>query len=343
MERKRKKIVVIGGGTGTYTTLVGLRKYPLDISVIVSMTDSGGSNRVIRDEFGLLPTSDLRQAMVALADEEGGDLLRKLFTYRYNQGIGISGMTFGNLFMAALTDILGSQKEAIAETCRLLHVNGNIIPVTYDNSQLVARYDNGRQVMGEHHIDEPDLTTPEGALSGLAQRRIVGLEVFPRARANPEALEAIKNADLIIMGPGDLYTSLLCNLVVTGIAKAVAKSKAQKVFVVNLMTKFGQTSGFSGSDYLFELYKYLAGGVVQTVLVSKQFRLKGDVLKRYKEEKAEIVNDDLDFSNQSPKPVIVRADLVSNKIYEKQKGDVLARSLIRHDPDKLAKALVSLL
>lgn len=335
MEKKRKKVVVIGGGTGTYTSLVGLKKYPLDISVIVSMTDSGGSNRVIRDEFGLLPTSDLRQAMVALAGEEEGDLLRKLFIYRYNQGVGISGMTFGNLFMAALTEILGSQKEAIAETCRLLHVNGNIIPVTYDNSQLVARYDNGKQVMGEHHIDEPDLTT--------GQHRIVGLEVFPRARANPEALEAIKNADLIIMGPGDLYTSLLCNLVVTGIAKAVAKSKAQKVFVLNLMTKFGQTTGFTGSDYLFELYKYLAGGVIQTILVSKPFKLKGDVLKRYKEEKAEIVNDDLDFSNQSPKPMIIRADLVSDKIYEKQKGDILARSLIRHDPDKLAKALVSLL
>ena len=335
MEKKRKKVVVIGGGTGTYTSLVGLKKYPLDISVIVSMTDSGGSNRVIRDEFGLLPTSDLRQAMVALAGEEEGDLLRKLFIYRYNQGVGISGMTFGNLFMAALTEILGSQKEAIAETCRLLHVNGNIIPVTYDNSQLVARYDNGKQVMGEHHIDEPDLTT--------GQHRIVGLEVFPRARANPEALEAIKNADLIVMGPGDLYTSLLCNLVVTGIAKAIAKSKAQKVFVLNLMTKFGQTTGFTGSDYLFELYKYLAGGVIQTILVSKPFKLKGDVLKRYKEEKAEIVNDDLDFSNQSPKPMIIRADLVSDKIYEKQKGDILARSLIRHDPDKLAKALVSLL
>lgn len=335
MDKKRKRVVVIGGGTGTYTSLVGLRKYPLDISVIVSMTDSGGSNRVIRDEFGLLPTSDLRQAMVALAGEEEGDLLRKLFTYRYKQGVGISGMTFGNLFMAALTEILGSQKEAIAETCRLLHVNGKIIPVTYDNSQLVARYDNGKQVMGEHHIDEPDLTT--------GQHRIVGLEVFPKARANPEALEAIKNADLIVMGPGDLYTSLLCNLVVIGIAKAVAKTRAQKVFVMNLMTKFGQTSGFSASDYLFELYKYLSGGVVQTVLISKSFKLKGDVLKRYKEEKAEIVIDDLDFSNQSPKPKIIRANLVSDKIYEKQKGDVLARSLIRHDPDKLAKALVSLL
>lgn len=335
MDKKRKRVVVIGGGTGTYTTLVGLRKHPLDISVIVSMTDSGGSNRVIRDEFGLLPTSDLRQAMVALAGKEEEDILRKLFTYRYNQGIGISGMTFGNLFVAALTDILGSQKEAIKETCRLLRVDGNIIPVTYDNAQLVARYDNGKQVMGEHHIDEPDLTT--------GQHRIVGLEVFPKAKANPEALEAIKNANIIILGPGDLYTSLLSNLVVDGVAKAVAKSKAQKVFVINLMTKFGQTSGFSASDYLFELYKYLAGGIVQTVLVNKPFRLKKDTLKRYKEEKAEIVVDDLDFSNQSPKPKIIRADLVSDKIYEKQKGDVLIRSLIRHDPDKLAKALVSLL
>ncbi len=204
--KKHPKIVVIGGGTGTYTALVGLRKYPVDLSVIVSMTDSGGSNRVIRDEFGLLPTSDLRQAMVALAGKDEEDVLRKLFTYRYNHGIGISGMTFGNLFMAALTDIMGSQKEAIKETCRLLHVSGSIIPVTYDDSQLVARYDTGRQVMGEHHIDQPD--------PALGQHKIVGLEIFPHAKANIEALEAIKEADLIILGPGDLYTSILSNLVV---------------------------------------------------------------------------------------------------------------------------------
>lgn len=343
MTKPRKKVVVIGGGTGTYTALVGLRKYPIDLSVIVTMTDSGGSNRVIRDEFGLLPTSDLRQAMVALAGQDEEDLLRKLFIYRYNQGTGISGMTFGNLFMAALTDILGSQKEAIKETSRLLHVQGQIIPVTFDNAQLVARYDNGKQVMGEHHIDEPDLSTHEGALSGLAQHRIVGLEVFPKAKANPEAIETIKNADLIVLGPGDLYTSILSNLVVGGIAKAITKSKAKKVFVVNLMTKFGQTYGFTASDFLFELYKYLAGGVVDSILVSQPFKLKKDIIKRYEEEKAEVVLDDLDFSNQSPKPKIVRADLVSNLIYEKPKSDTLIRSLIRHDPDKLAKAITSLL
>lgn len=335
MAAKKKRVVVIGGGTGTYTTLVGLRKFPIDLSVIITMTDSGGSNRVIRDEFGLLPTSDLRQAMVALAGQDDEDFLRKLFTYRYNHGIGITGMTFGNLFMAALTDILGSQEKAIKETCRLLHVEGNIIPITYDDSQLVARYDNGKQVLGEHHIDEPDET--------LGKHKIVGLEVFPKAKANPVALEAIKKADLIVLGPGDLYTSILSNLVVDGIAKAIAKSKAQKVLVMNLMTKFGQTAGLTASDHLFELYKYLSGGVVQTILVSEPFKLKEDIKKRYEEEKAEIIVDDLDFSNQSPKPKIVRADLISNRIYEKPKSDTLIRSLIRHDPDKLAKALVKLL
>src|SRR3989339_1415438 len=179
----KKKIVVIGGGTGTYTTLLGLKKYNFDISVIVSMTDSGGSNRVIRDEFGLLPTSDIRQALVALASEDVDDLYRKLFTYRYHQGTGINGMTFGNLFMLALTDILGSQKQALKETCRLLGVRGKILPVTYDNSQLLARYDNGRQVLGEHFIDEP---TEEFAL-----HKIIELETIPQATANPEAVSAI--------------------------------------------------------------------------------------------------------------------------------------------------------
>src|SRR3989344_9040305 len=139
----KKKVVVVGGGTGTYTVLSGLKKYThLNISVIVSMMDSGGSNRVIRDEFGLLPTSDIRQCMVALSSEKPSELLRELFTYRFNQGTGISGLSFGNLFMAALTDIYGSQEEEIKKTCEFLDVQGEIIPVTYENTPLVARYDN---------------------------------------------------------------------------------------------------------------------------------------------------------------------------------------------------------
>lgn len=330
-----KKVVVIGGGTGTYTTLLGLKRYPLDISVIVSMTDSGGSNRVIRDEFGLLPTSDIRQAMVALANEKSDELLRNLFTYRYTQGTGISGMTFGNLFMIALTDILGSQEKAIDETCRLLDVKGKIIPVTFDDGHLVARYDNGRQVLGEHQIDEPS--------DSIGEHRIVGLEIFPKVQANPIALQTILEADLIILAPGDLYTSLLANLVVPGISKAIAKSKAKKVYVVNLMTKFGQTNQFTASDHLFELYKYLSGGVVDYCLVSKLPKLNSNIIKRYKEEKAQIVSDDLDDFKQSPRPKIIRTDLVSKHVFEKSTSDALIRSLIRHDPDKLAKAIVSLI
>lgn len=332
---KKKKVVVIGGGTGTYTTLLGLKKYPLDISVIVSMTDSGGSNRVIRDEFGLLPTSDLRQVMVALATGREESLLRKLFTYRYSLGIGISGMTFGNLFMAALSDILGSQAEAIKETCRLLHVKGNIIPVTLDNSQLVAKYDNGKQILGEHHIDEP---TPE-----LGTHKITSLGVFPPATANPEAIDAIKNANLIVFAPGDLYTSIISNLVVDGIPSVLAKTKAKKLFIVNLMTKFGQTDKFKASDHIFELYKYLKNAVIDYVLVNNKLDLSPFIIEKYQEENSNIVEDDLDFSNPDPKPKVIRADLVSDLIYEKHKSDNLVRSLVRHDPSKLAKAIVSLL
>lgn len=332
---QQKNIVVIGGGTGTFNVLSGLKNYPVNLTAIVSMTDSGGSNRILRDEFGLLPTSDLRQAIVALAGDNGEQVLRKLFSYRYTQGTGISGMTFGNLFMAALTDILGSQSKAIAETCQILDVKGKVLPVTFDNSQLVARYDNGKQVLGEHHIDEPDIETGE--------HKLVELEVFPRATANPEALEAIATADYIILGPGDLFTSIICNLVVSGIARAIRKSKAKKIFVVNLMTKFGQTNGFTASDHLFELSKYLDGGVIDNILISRPFKLSKNLLKRYTEEKAEIVIDDLDKSDQFPQPKVLRANIVSKLIYEKSKSDTLTRSLIRHDPKKLAKAIISII
>src|SRR3990170_7983911 len=181
---KRKKVVVIGGGTGTYTVLIGLKKYPVDLSVIVSMMDSGGSNRVIRDEFGLLPTSDIRQCIVALASGKSDKILRKLFSYRYVSGTGISGMTFGNLFMAALTDIYGSQEKAIEKTCEVLDVQGQVIPVTYDSVQLVARYESGQQVLGEHFIDEPT--------ADVGKEKIIDLEVIPKAKGNPKALSAIK-------------------------------------------------------------------------------------------------------------------------------------------------------
>ena len=332
---KRSKIVVIGGGTGTFTILSGLKKYPnLDLSVIVSMMDDGGSNRVIRDEFGLLPTSDLRQCMVALASSDSDQTLRKLFTYRYEQGVGISGMTFGNLFMAALTDIYGGdQKKAIEETSEILGVKGRIIPVTFEKTNLVATYENGKQVLGEHAIDEPD--------SQIGKHRIVNLEVIPKAKVNKDALEAIKNADLIVLGPGDFYTSILPNLVIDGVTEAINKTKAKVVLVVNLMTKFGQTAGFKTGDFIDETEKYLLGRKLDYCILNKSSRYSKKMLSKYKKENAEPVKDDL--KNYKGKTKIVRKSVISGKTYTKSKGDRLERSLIRHDSDKLAKAVVELL
>ena len=292
------------------------------------MTDSGGSNRVIRDEFGLLPTSDIRQCIVALASSKANGVLRELFTYRYNQGTGITGMSFGNLFMAALTDIYGSQEEAIKKTCEILDVEGDIIPVTFENTNLVARYENGQQVLGEHYIDEPD--------PRLGDLKIVELEVFPKVEANKKALQSIKEADLIIFGPGDLYTSIICNLVVDGIAKAIKKSKAKKVYVVNLMTKFGQTSEFTATDHLNELEKYLGRNVIDYSLINKTTKYSKKILSRYSQENAKPVIDDL-------KSRVIRANFISTDIPQKHNADKLIRSLIRHDSEKLAAEINKLL
>lgn len=328
---KRKKIVVIGGGTGTYTALTGLKKYPVDLTVIVSMMDSGGSNRVIRDEFGLLPTSDLRQCIVALSSEDSSTLLRKLFTYRYNQGTGISGMTFGNLFMAALTDVYGSQDAALQKTCEMLNVEGKIIPVTLENTNLVARYDNGQQVLGEHYIDEAD--------GDLCKHRIVELSVFPPAKANKDALKALREADLVLLGPGDLYTSIICNLVISGIDKALRETKAKLVYALNLMTKFGQTDDFTAKDHLIELERYTGANTIDYCLVNSSNKYAKKLLGRYKEEKAHPVRDDL---NGQMNVKVVRRSLISPKVYIRDKGDDLTRSLVRHDSGKLAKAIMSL-
>ncbi len=329
----KKKVVVIGGGTGTFTILSGLKKYSkLDISVIVSMMDSGGSNRVLRDEFGLLPTSDIRQCMVALASIDSDETLRKLFTYRYEQGVGISGMTFGNLFMAALADIYkGNQKKAIEETCEILGVRGKIIPVTFDKTNLVATYENGKQVLGEHEIDEP--TKVQG------KYRITGLEVIPKASINKEAIKAVESADFVILGPGDFYTSVLPNIIIDGVAASLRKTKAKIVFVMNLMTKFGQTSGFTASDFVNEIKKYI-GRNPDIVIINNSKDFPKNILAKYKAEGAEIVKDDL---NGISGIRVIRKKLVSSKIYEKPKSDKLVRSLIRHDSEKLAKAVIDLL
>lgn len=323
-------VVCIGGGTGTFVTLRGLKQHPLKLSAIVSMSDSGGSNRRIRDEFGLLPTSDIRQCLVALSDESGGvGLLRKLFMYRFEKGQGIAGMTFGNLFMAALTDILGSQKEAIRQTGKVLRIKGAVIPVTLSETNLYATYEDGSVVGEEHLIDEP---AHDGTL------KITDATLKPAAVANPEAVSAIMNADLIVLGPGDLYTSLIPNLLVPGIADALARTKAKIAYVMNLMTKFGQTYNFTAADHMRVLERIL-GNIIDYVLVNTQPvpQKALDVYAKYHEIP---VTDDLP---RDAYYTVVDDVLVSPTLYEKSSSDALIRSLIRHDSDRLATVLTGII
>ncbi|MFZ2025023.1 MAG: gluconeogenesis factor YvcK family protein [Microgenomates group bacterium] len=325
------KIVCIGGGTGTFVVLKGLKQHPCKLSAVVSMSDSGGSNKRIRDEFGLLPTSDIRQCLVALSDEnkEKG-LLRKLFMYRFEKGEGISGMTFGNLFMAALSDILGSQEEAIRQTGKVLRIHGSVIPVSFTKTNLTATYEDGTTLNEEHVIDEPD---HEGSL------KITKLTLDPPATANTEAIAAIQSADCVILGPGDLYTSVLPNLLVTGIPEAIKQTSATVVYIMNLMTKYGQTYNFSAADHLRVLEEYLGKRI--NVVVVNNSTLPKEALDLYAKYQELPVVDDLDEKGNTY--TIVRDDVASSVVTTKSSSDVLIRSLIRHDSEKLASVLVSIL
>ena len=327
---KLKKIVCLGGGTGTFTVLSGLKNYPIDLTAIVSMVDSGGSNKVIRDEFGLLPTSDLRQCFVALAETKNNSeqILRELFTYRFHQGKGLRGMTFGNIFMVALVDMLGSQIEAIKKTHQILKIKGKILPVTLTDSNLVAIYENGKKIIGEHFVDEP---RHNGGL------RIKKVYLQPKAKAYPEAVKAILKADLVVIGPGDLYTSSIPNLLVEGIVKALRKTRAKRVYVLNLMTKYGQTLGFTARDHVQTLEKYLGKNYLDFVLVNLR-PIPRTTLKNYKKKNEYPVIDDLESSYFK----IIRKDFLSRKEAKRVPGDILKRSLIRHDSGKLAKVLINL-
>lgn len=318
------KITVIGGGTGTSTVLEGLKKYKdLDISIIVGMMDDGGSNAVVRDEFGLLPFSDLRKSIIALSQENEGGILRDLFTYRFSEGEGLKGHTLGNLLMIAMTDITGSEIGAIETFKYLFSVGGDILPVTLDKVKLVAEYSNGKKVIGEHLIDEPeeDLHIEKFYLDG-------------KATAYTGAVDAILNADYIVIGPGDLFTTTLANIVVEGISEALQKSKAKIVFIPNLMTKIGQTRGLTQRS-MIELVEGYIGRKFDYVLLNNG-RIPQEAYERYVKDGESVFKDDLGVGKDRD---ILRCDLVANSLVKKQKGDKLVRSLVRHDSEKLGSNL----
>src|SRR3989338_6079992 len=256
---KEKRIVVVGGGTGTYTVLSALKDRSVYLSAIVSMADDGGSSGILREEFGILPTGDARRALVALS-KHPDELLAKLFTYRFREG-GLDGHNFGNLIITALERICGNFEKALQEASRLLAVEkGEVIPVTLSNVRLLAELEDGSVIKGESNIE---ITRHNGE---LAVNR-VWLE--PQAKASPRALKAIRQANLIILGPGDVYTSVIPNLLVRGIPEAIAQSKAKKVFISNLMTKYGETHSFVAGDFVSAVESYLGAGILYAVVFNK--------------------------------------------------------------------------
>lgn len=325
---KHAKIVVIGGGTGTYVALTGLKKHVADLTAVVTVTDSGGSSGRLRDQFGFLPTGDLRQCLAALASENGEAWIRKLLLYRFDRGESLNGHNLGNLILTALTDLTGSEPQALTVAARIFHLEGTVLPISLANTQLVAEYDDGRQVVGEHEIDEPKTTG----------RRIVKLRVEPPAKIYTEAERKIREADLILIGPGDLYTSLLPNLLVDGAAEAITQCRGRIVFAVNLMTRLGQTQGYTAQTHLDELKKYL-GQDPDFVLVNNA-PIPARILKRYGEQSEFGVVDDL---NNTASTTIIRTDLLAREFVTKGKSDLLRRSFLRHDSKKLARTLIQIL
>src|SRR3989344_2637067 len=227
MNEGMKKVVRIGGGSGGYTLLRGLKAFPLDITAVFTSFDSGGSAGVLRDEFGILPPGDVRRGLLALADEGQAEILRELFNYRFNNGqSALHGHSFGNLFLAALSSIYGGEIEGIRKASELLNIKGKVLPVSLDKSHVHATLEDGTEIVGETNIDIPK---HNGDL------RIKELRLMPPARIFKETDEAIRGADLTVICPGDIYSSLVPNLLVGGMKEALRACKGKKVAICNSM------------------------------------------------------------------------------------------------------------
>lgn len=327
-----KKVVVTGGGTGSYTVLSGLKKYPLDLTAIVTVADSGGSTGRLRDEFGVLPVGDFRMALVALADTDiESEILRKLFLYRFDRGDGLKGHNFGNLFLVAMANLLGSYEKALESVSQILRIKGTVLPITSKDVTLLAEYEDGSVLKGEAAIDEPPLGHD-------GTQKISHLWIEPAASVGREAASAILDADLLVFGPGDLYSSIFANLVVDGVSAAIKKSSAKILYVANLMTKYGQTYGFSVGDHAREVAKYV-GRTPDFVLLNSTL-LPQEILEKYEAEHDFPVGvDTSDIVNS----LIIKTDLLAPEEVIKPSGDVLKRSLIRHDSDKVAWEIFKIL
>jgi len=325
------RVVAIGGGTGLSTLLHGLKPYgralvraeplarfssgpPVDITAVVTVTDDGGSSGRLRREFDVLPPGDIRNCMLALSEDEA--LLSRLFRYRFARGHGLKGHSFGNLFLAALADITGDFPHAVQFSSEVLAIVGRIYPSTAANVTLEARLENGSQALGETNISK-------------SRARIESIALRPRrCRPLTETLEAIARADLITLGPGSLFTSVIPNLLVDGIPQAIRKSPALKAYFVNLMWQPGETSGFTAADHVAAIYKHAGARLLDYVVVNTR-PVRAALRRKYARQEALPVENDLDRLAKMGLTVIAR-DLA-------QESDK-----VRHDPEGAAQVVLEL-
>ncbi|MCK9351640.1 MAG: gluconeogenesis factor YvcK family protein [Candidatus Paceibacterota bacterium] len=324
-----KKIATIGGGTGSFMLLSGLKKHPLEIGAIVSMADNGGSAGVLRDELGVLPPGDVRQCLVALS--EASDDMRTLMNYRFTEG-GLAGHSFGNLFLSALEKTHKNFLEGIDTAMEILNVKGRVIPVTGSKAELRLELSDGTFIEGEDNIDH----------AKFQKTGVKKLHFASPVKVNPIAVQTLKEADIISIGPGDLYGSVLANLIIPEIARAIRQSSAPLIYNVNLTNKAGQTEGYDVDDYVDAIEEVIGRGRINFVMYnSKQPAPK--LLKKYEEQEGEGFMVKWN-EEKNPKRTyrLVQGDFLKNGEVKHTKGDLLAasRSFIRHDSEKLAKAIM---
>ncbi|MDQ0298304.1 putative cofD-like protein [Salibacterium salarium] len=267
----KPKIVVIGGGTGLSVLLRGLKTFPVDITAIVTVADDGGSSGILRKELNIPPPGDVRNVLVALAEVE--PMIEQMFQHRFENGNGLSGHSLGNLLLAGMTSITGDFSRGISELSTVLNVRGNVFPAANQSIELKAEMTDGSIVTGESNIPH----------SG---KQIKKVRLSPKGvQPLPESLEAIKQADLIVLGPGSLYTSVIPNLLVPGIAKAIQEASARKVYICNGMTQSGETDHFSVADHVEAIRSHTGCNVIDTVLVNNS-EIPAEVLDKYAKESA---------------------------------------------------------
>tara|TARA_B100000508_G_scaffold60333_1_gene47324 strand:- start:360737 stop:361696 length:960 start_codon:yes stop_codon:yes gene_type:complete len=275
-----KKVVTIGGGTGSFNLLSGLKHYDLDLASVVTTFDSGGSTGVLRDEFGTLPGGDVRRALVALAPDRGDQFLRELFQVRFESpGSSLHNHSFGNLFLLAAERVTKDKVEGIKEIAKLFSIKGRVLPVSLDDAHLCVGLESGEVIKEEANIDNPE---HDGSV------KITKAWLEPEATLNKEAKEAIKEADYIIFGPGDLYTSIIANVLVDGFKDAIKESNAKLIFVANIMSKWGETHGMGVHEYAKTLLSYIGKEKFDVAFVNEG-ELEKDLLDRYKEQNKEML------------------------------------------------------